>query len=205
MAALALLDSANPDASSTPNHHIQAGIPSIPSLTHYLVNRQFAYLEPNDDDDDSANHPLPDLSSLKLSDAMPDVAGFNGRLNKHPDTCYAWWNSGALCLLGQINLVNRASARRFILEKTQHLIGGFAKHPGGPPDIYHAYMGLAALGTMAGADGEPGLAKFDSRLCVSADAAAKMAKAKESILAHHVHADDSDITDDSDDEENEYE
>jgi geranylgeranyl transferase type-1 subunit beta len=179
------------------NHYLHTGIPSIPSLIHFLVNRQFAYLDSNDeDDDDSANHPLSDLSN-----ALPEVAGFNGRLNKLADTCYAWWNSGALSLLGEDNLINHASARRFILEKTQHLIGGFSKHPGGPPDIYHAYMGLAALGTMAGVDGEPGLAKFDPRLCVGADAAARMAQAKESILNPRRHTDNMDDTDEDEDED----
>lgn len=48
--------------------------------------------------------------------------------------------------------------------------------------MYHAYMGLAALATMAGPDGEPGLRAFDPRLCISADSAARMAKARESIL-----------------------
>ncbi|KAI8628081.1 terpenoid cyclases/Protein prenyltransferase [Xylariaceae sp. FL1651] len=198
VAALALLDFEGPSPSTKPSHYIQAGIPSIPSLVHFLVNRQFAYLDTGDDDgdNDSANHPLPDLSSLSLSDA-PQITGFNGRLNKVPDTCYAWWVSGALTLLGEGNLINRAPARRFILEKTQHLIGGFAKHPGGPPDVYHAYMGLAALATMAGADGEAGLGEFDPRLCVSSGAAARIAKAKESLLAA-VEEPDTDSEDDED-------
>jgi len=182
VAALALLDAANPDSSAAPDHYIRAGIPSQPSLIHFLANRQFAYLGSGEDDEDSANHPLPDLSSLSVSNDVPVAAGFNGRLNKLPDTCYAWWNAGALALLGEGDLIDRSSARRFILEKTQHLVGGFAKYPGGPPDVYHAYMGLAALGTMAGNDSEPGLAKFDSRLCISADAAARMAKAREALL-----------------------
>ncbi|KAI1119987.1 terpenoid cyclases/Protein prenyltransferase [Nemania abortiva] len=185
VAALALLDSANPDPHATTNHYIHAGIPSIPSLIHFLANRQFVYVDSDDDNDvdnDTSNQPLPDLSPLSLSDAVPLMTGFNGRLNKLPDTCYTWWNSGALSLLGESGLISREPARRFILEKTQHRIGGFAKHPGGPPDVYHAYMGLAALGTLAGPEGEPGLRPFDPRLCVSADAAARMAKARESML-----------------------
>lgn len=43
-------------------------------------------------------------------------------------------------------------------------------------------MGLAALATMAGAEGEPGLRKFDPRLCVSADTSQRIAKARESLL-----------------------
>ncbi|KAI0466956.1 terpenoid cyclases/Protein prenyltransferase [Xylaria cf. heliscus] len=180
VAALALLDSANPDSSAPPHRYIHAGIPSIPSLVHFLVSRQFAYSDGHDNDDN--DNVSPDLSSLSLSDAVPPLVGFNGRLNKVPDTCYTWWNSGALSLLGEDGLVSRGPARRFILEKTQHAIGGFAKHPGGPPDVYHGYMGLAALATMAGAEGEPGLRTFDPRLCISADAAERIAKARESLL-----------------------
>ncbi|KAI0909131.1 terpenoid cyclases/Protein prenyltransferase [Ustulina deusta] len=198
VAALALLDSAGPDPSSTPNRYIHAGIPSVPALVHFLVSRQSAYLDPSDDggdDNDTANHPLPDLSPSSSTDTIPQMAGFNGRLNKLPDTCYTWWNSGALSLLGEDSLVNRGPARRFILEKTQHLIGGFAKYPAGPPDVYHAYMGLAALANMAGAAGEPGLAKFDPRLCISADAAGRIIKARHSLL-HPVPHTDSDSDED---------
>lgn len=106
-----------------------------------------------------------------------------------------WWVSGTLCLLGQAGLVDRAPARRFLLEKTEHVIGGFAKHPGGPPDIYHAYLGLAALATMAGAgaEGKPGavekkskeegLGRFDPRLCVGAEAADRIRRGREALLA----------------------
>ncbi|KAI2626323.1 terpenoid cyclases/Protein prenyltransferase [Xylaria nigripes] len=191
VAALSLLDSAGPNRSDSPNRYLRAGIPSIPSLIHYLVHRQFVYLDPNDEgeeddnDNDTCNHPLPDTASPSFSDPEPQLAGFNGRLNKLADTCYTWWNSGALILLGQDKLINRVPARRFILEKTQHRIGGFAKFPDGPPDVYHAYLGLAALTTIAGAEGEPGIAKFDPRLCISAEAAARISKAKEFILNPH--------------------
>ncbi|KAI1200991.1 terpenoid cyclases/protein prenyltransferase alpha-alpha toroid [Nemania serpens] len=184
VAALALLDASDPEPHAPPNRYIHAGIPSIPSLIHFLASRQLVYSdsqdgdESNDDDNDTPDY----LSPSSLADDASRTVGFNGRLNKVPDTCYTWWNSGALSLLGEDGLVNRGPARRFLLEKTQHRIGGFAKHPGGPPDVYHAYMGLAALGTMAGPDGEPGLRAFDSRLCISADSAARMVKAREFML-----------------------
>ncbi|RYO77058.1 hypothetical protein DL766_007821 [Monosporascus sp. MC13-8B] len=196
VAALSLLDRANLDPSASPTHYTQAGIPSIPSLIHFLVSRQFTYLDP---DPPSAAAPA-DLSKLSLSDEDPHTSstGFNGRLNKVADTCYAWWVGGALHILGQGALVDRAPARRFILEKTQHLIGGFAKHPGGPPDLYHAYLGLAALATMAGSgsedgdgDGnengsgqaEEGLGRFDPRLCLGAEAADRIRRGREVLLA----------------------
>ncbi|KAI1412504.1 terpenoid cyclases/Protein prenyltransferase [Hypoxylon sp. FL1857] len=187
VAALSLLDLANPNATTEPNRYLHAGIPSIPSLVHFLACRQFDYLEPESDgeNEESQNHPLPDLSSLSLSDT-PQVAGFNGRLNKVADTCYAWWVSGTLSMLDRGGVIDRGPARKFIIEKTQHLIGGFAKYPGGPPDVYHAYLGLAALATMAGDDEntkEEGLGRFDPRLCIGLEASERLAKAREALLA----------------------
>jgi len=66
-------------------------------------------------------------------------------------------------MIGQAHLVDANPIRRFLFEKTQHQIGGFGKCPGNPPDIYHSYLGLAALATMK----EPGLKEFDPVLCIS--------------------------------------
>ena len=197
VAALSLLDLANPDKSASPTHYLDAGIPSTRSLIHFLLSRQFAYSDPSPDADTAAPPPLPDLSALSLEAAAPLATGFNGRLNKVADTCYVWWVSGALTLLGQGALVDRAPARRFLIEKTQHLIGGFAKHPGDPPDVYHGYLGLAALATMAGqqqkeeggegvkegeGEREEGLGRFDPRLCVGIEASARIARARDALL-----------------------
>lgn len=225
VAALSLLDLANPDPSAAPDHYIRSGIPSIPSLVHFLVNRQFAYLDPRSPSSRPPTpthdeNPLPvDLTSLSLSLSsdvdvdvdvpVPQVTGFSGRPNKAPDTCYAWWISGALSLLGvgggHGGLVARAPARRFIIDKTQHLVGGFGKNPGSPPDVYHAYMGLAALGSLAGGgaegEGEAGLKTFDTRLCVSRDAAAKIARAREALLASEKEDGDDEDGDGDGDEE----
>ncbi|KAI5927490.1 terpenoid cyclases/protein prenyltransferase alpha-alpha toroid [Camillea tinctor] len=205
VAALALLDLANSDPSADPDHYIRAGIPSIPSLIHFLANRQFIYSEEYDENDEDTDSPPtgslpPDLSSLSISDEL--ITGFNGRLNKAADTCYAWWVSGTLSILGQQGLIDRGPARRFLLEKTQHVIGGFAKHPGGPPDVYHAYMGLAALATLAANSGseEEGLKKFDPRICASVEVADKIAKAREALVRHDEQRDkegDDDEYDDS--------
>jgi geranylgeranyl transferase type-1 subunit beta len=67
-------------------------------------------------------------------------------------------------------LINTPSTRRFLFTQTQHRIGGFSKHPGGPPDIYHSYLGLAALAVMK----EPGLKELDSALCVSREQKARI-------------------------------
>jgi prenyltransferase beta subunit len=39
-------------------------------------------------------------------------------------------------MLGHSDLINKDGARRFLLEKTQHMIGGFGKTPGNPPGKY---------------------------------------------------------------------
>lgn len=93
--------------------------------------------------------------------------------------------------LNQIHLIDFSANRRYLLEKTQHQIGGFGKLPGDPPgtfgssfrhqvlvldvilerfdanaprvDIMHSYLGLAALACM----GEPDLKSIDPALCFS--------------------------------------
>ena len=87
-------------------------------------------------------------------------------------------------ILGRLNLMDLGGNRRYLLEKTQHIIGGFGKTPGDPPgppnarstmhvdnadvkaDILHSYLGLAALSLM----GEPGVKSLDPCLCISNEA-----------------------------------
>lgn len=103
------------------------------------------------------------VEALRLNgkvDALPPIeppteeslqwAGFNGRSNKAADTCYSFWNTAtlavspsllqnwlnktnALKMLDRLALVDAARNRRYLLEKTQHLIGGFGKGVGEPP------------------------------------------------------------------------
>lgn len=77
------------------------------------------------------------------------------------------------------NLLAVDASRNFLFTQTQHLIGGFSKYPGGPPDIYHAYLGLAALATM----GDTSLKQFDTSLCVSVDTVKKAAAARDALIA----------------------
>jgi len=102
----------------------------------------------------------------------------NGRCNKVADTCYTWWVGAALANLGHKGLLDWAPSRRFLLEKMAHRIGGFSKHPGGPPDVYHGCFGLAALAVM----GEPGLAEFDSALAVPVATVRVIEKAREALV-----------------------
>lgn len=150
----------------------------------------------NDDDADCANFQLASLS-LADHDEPPRHVGFNGRCNKVADTCYTWWVLGSLSVLGVLgnghdgpapdndrdrnNTVDPAALRAqrdFLLDKTQHAVGGFGKRPGDPPDIYHSSLGLAALATM----GYPGLKRFDPGLCVSADTVRKIEKGRRALL-----------------------
>jgi geranylgeranyl transferase type-1 subunit beta len=92
-------------------------------------------------------------------------------------------------------LVNAEPIRRFLFEHTQHRIGGFGKAPGNPPgsflifvrkpvlayclaDIYHSYLGLAALATMK----EPGIKPLDPALCISAQQREKIDELRKRAL-----------------------
>lgn len=47
-----------------------------------------------------------------------------------------------------------------------HALGGFGKHAGDLPDLYHSYLGLAALSLL----GEKKLKPLDGTMCISVDA-----------------------------------
>ncbi|KAM0280558.1 hypothetical protein ACHAQH_004003 [Verticillium albo-atrum] len=169
---------------------LRKGVMDQEGLIKFLVHRQFAYLERQEqdaenNDPDVANFALPrNLADLSL-DENKHFVGFNGRCNKVADTCYCWWVGGTLAMLSQTGLIANAPSRNFLLSKTQHIIGGFAKYPGGPPDVHHAYLGLAALATM----GDSSLRDFDAALCVSTETvekirAARAALTKSSISPH---------------------
>ncbi|KAL0938291.1 prenyltransferase and squalene oxidase [Colletotrichum truncatum] len=182
VSALYLLDRPN-EQGTTPHRSatIEKGLVNVPLLVKFLAYRQFQYLEPDEDSDDpdTANFALPEtLDQLSLDDNSR-LVGFNGRCNKVADTCYCWWVGGTLQMLGQVDLIDEEPSRRFLMSKTQHLIGGFSKYPGGPPDIYHAYLGLAALATM----GDSALKPFDSSLCVTQETISKIEIARKALEA----------------------
>ncbi|KAL2439080.1 hypothetical protein ABEF95_016019 [Exophiala dermatitidis] len=115
-----------------------------------------------------------DLSSLKpgLTDNNNQelTAGFCGRCGKMADTCYCFWNVGALAILQQHQLVNVDALRRYLLGHVAHLVGGFGKAPGELPDLLHSYLGLATLALYD----ESGLKEFDPTFCFSKDAVEKL-------------------------------
>lgn len=191
VATLALLDRAAADA-ARPNRYLESGIPDIPALVHWLVCRQLAYTEDDESDDDAADDattaaepPASEMASLHITE--PALVGYNGRPNKVVDTCYTWWVAGALRILSEARpdlaaLVGRKSARAFLLEKTQSAYGGFGKKANCPPDLYHSYLGLAALATLAGDESEAGLGKFDVHLCLGKEAANRLTRARDYLF-----------------------
>jgi geranylgeranyl transferase type-1 subunit beta len=75
-----------------------------------------------------------------------DQGGFNGRINKMADTCYAFWCVASLSLLGKEYLIDEKQMEKYLLNQTQNPItGGFAKTEVDDPDPYHSFLGLGAL------------------------------------------------------------
>lgn len=162
------------------------GITDLPRTLHWLASRQTMTLDEDDafdthaDETDSPATCHDAHSFVKLrsypsvkgqisfdqhSDPDSDLqwVGLNGRCNKIADTCYAYWVGAPLKALGHLDLMDPKPVRRWLLDKTQHLVGGFGKTPGLPPDIYHSYLGLVILSIF----GEPGLKDSNAVLCVS--------------------------------------
>ncbi|OQS03558.1 geranylgeranyl transferase [Thraustotheca clavata] len=88
--------------------------------------------------------------------------GFQGRTNKLPDSCYAFWSGATLQMLGYHNLVDIPSCRDFILSCQFPNGGGIAKFPDTYPDVMHAYYSLAWLSI----SGEDGLLPLETKLQV---------------------------------------
>lgn len=81
-------------------------------------------------------------------------------------------------MLGNSSFIDIPGSRKYILDITQHRIGGFSKAVGGPPDIYHSYLGLATLAIM----GESELKEFDVGLCCSKETSRKVLRARQGLL-----------------------
>lgn len=151
-----------------------AGLTNLPETIRWLALRQTSYNEEEEEttsrEEPSDHHFVPDIDST--------FVGFNGRCNKRVDTCYCFWVGASLNMLGHPEVINEDGSRRFLFEKTQHLIGGFGKTPGDPPDIYHSYLGLAALAILK----EPGIKELDSALCISVDAKKNIEELRKTAL-----------------------
>lgn len=144
-------------------HPLQEGIVD-PNLTfRWCASRQTTEFD-EDDGEDTDSEDNPDETSPHVSET--EWVGINGRPNKIADTCYSWWVAGSLAVLGRIDLLNIEPNIRFLLDRTQHAIGGFGKCEGYPPDIYHSYLGLATLSAMK----YEGLKPIHPAACISYDA-----------------------------------
>lgn len=95
--------------------------------------------------------------------------GFQGRANKDPDACYAFWVAGSLHLLGAGHLCNADALQDFLL-RCEDKYGGFSKWPGESPDILHAYYGICGLSLL----GKPHLKRLCCKLGISAQAADRL-------------------------------
>lgn len=77
------------------------------------------------------------------------VSGFQGRINKDPDSCYSFWIGASLKALGAFDMVDKATLVSFLLS-CQTRYGGFSKVPGYYPDPLHTYMSLCGLSFVNG-------------------------------------------------------
>lgn len=75
-------------------------------------------------------------------------SGFQGRCNKDPDSCYAYWDGATLDMLGKHSLVDTPSCEKFIYS-CQFPFGGLCKFPDTVPDVMHSYYSLAWLSIAA--------------------------------------------------------
>ncbi|EGF77587.1 hypothetical protein BATDEDRAFT_30650 [Batrachochytrium dendrobatidis JAM81] len=89
--------------------------------------------------------------------------GFQGRINKAPDTCYSFWVGACLEMLGSYQQIVDVNALHEFLILTHSKHGGYSKIPKNYPDILHSYMGFAGLAI----SGKPGLGKLVSALGIS--------------------------------------
>ncbi|CAD6448064.1 9d1fa01f-c692-44de-82c9-b422335780b7 [Sclerotinia trifoliorum] len=152
------------------------GLTNLPETIRWLALRQTSYDEEKKGNGDNHKEAAPD--HYFVPDVDSTFVGFNGRCNKRVDTCYCFWVGASLNMLGHRNVINRDGSRKFLFEKTQHMIGGFGKTPGDLPDIYHSYLGLAALAVLK----EPGIKELDSALCISMDAKKNIEELRKAAL-----------------------
>ncbi|CAK7272868.1 geranylgeranyl transferase type-1 subunit beta [Sporothrix epigloea] len=152
------------------------GIADIPALLRWLAARTFCFNPECEEDNDSEwqESMVAEITPTETCGNKPLFA-CNGRCNKHADSCYTWWTLATLSILehhgyglkggSEMSKEDWLAKRRFLLKKMQHEIGGFSKVPGGPPDIYHSYLSIAALASQ----NEDMLKAFDPAMCVSQD------------------------------------
>ncbi|KPI39786.1 Geranylgeranyl transferase type-1 subunit beta [Cyphellophora attinorum] len=145
----------------------------------WVLHRQTTWVNDDDSDSEDENEEDSAIDNAPHDEPQAIPVGFGGRCNKMADTCYCFWNGGALALLKKENLIEADGMRQYLHGSTQHMIGGFSKVPGMLPDLLHAYAGLAALAIV----GEVGLETLDSALAVSQRTAARLKELRSSWSA----------------------
>ena len=113
----------------------------LPSQTAYEQLSQGSHIENPHHTPTGREMRLPRESSLPIElpirkVEMVKIHGINGRCNKVADTCYSWWVGGTLGILKKVHLQDTAMNKSYLLEKMQHLVGGFSKLPGDAPGRY---------------------------------------------------------------------
>lgn len=185
IAALLFLDRLPLKPDQKPDGRLR-GVSNISQTLHWLASRQTTTLDEDDgldtyNDETDTSETCHDAHSFVKLGAHPSVqavsntkgrphihfelqwVGMNGRCNKVADTCYAYWTCTPLQILGHLDIINQAPIRKWLLDKTQHIVGGFGKVTGDPPDMYHSFLGLMVLAMFK----EPGLQGVDEALCIT--------------------------------------
>ena len=185
IAALQFVDRLPLSATQKPDDLVR-GVTSLPQTLKWLASRQTATLDEDDgldtynDETDTSEtchdaHSFVNLGSFISKQAETNMkgvshphfelqwVGMNGRCNKVADTCYAYWVYAPLKMLGYQHIVDEQPIRKWLLDKTQHMVGGFGKVTGDPPDMYHSFLGLMVVAMID----EPGLKKVDAALCIT--------------------------------------
>jgi geranylgeranyl transferase type-1 subunit beta len=146
--------------------------PPASSTLHQSPDKSTMWAPSNLDPDLITSTSLAPHNSSDSSHLAPQ-AGMCGRLCKPADTCYAFWAGASLHLLEQSHLASKPALRHYLLALTQHpIMGGFSKFPGDKwADLYHSYLGLAALSLVSTASEREsdGIKELDAGMCVSAD------------------------------------
>ncbi|XP_022651789.1 protein farnesyltransferase subunit beta-like isoform X3 [Varroa jacobsoni] len=103
---------------------------------------------------------LPKLLNWLIMRQCPFEGGFNGRTNKLVDTCYSFWQAGAIPIVYRalsLNekyvdalpvdkwLFNQRALQEYILACCQAPNGGLIDKPGKPADYYHTCYALSGL------------------------------------------------------------
>ncbi|KAJ5166706.1 beta subunit of rab geranylgeranyltransferase [Penicillium canariense] len=97
-----------------------------------------------------------------LSERQIDKGGFNGRPEKLPDACYAWWVGSSLAMIDRLHWIDGKKLASFVLQCQDPEAGGFADRPGNMVDVYHTHFGIAGLSLL----GVEGLQEVDPIYCM---------------------------------------